>query len=122
MQITINVPDRWIAETLERAGSTSWCKRLKFPTYDETVHESCWHALVAGAIPRVRVFERDGVGSENGPVRRYVTLESIAKGVQLLRDLYPHHLGSVLGDEAHCDALTGDALLQVSALGDLVYS
>jgi hypothetical protein len=46
-------------------------------------------------------------------------LEAITKGVAVLAEKYPHHLADILAENA--DAGTGDALLQCSLFGEIIY-
>lgn len=124
MQITINVSDEQLADTLERAGSAYWVDRLRFeevgadgqPWAPE--HSGCWHALMAGRIPRVVVMLNE---THNGNPRYAVTRDSVARAVAIIAAQYPHHLGAVCGDNDAADANTGDVLLQCASLGEVVY-
>lgn len=107
-QISINA--QWLADTLDRAGSSYWCSGLDFESFTARPGcTTCWEALLSGVISHVDVLL--------GTATHRVTRESIVDGIQLLIDKYPCHVGAVLGDEDACDAETGDALLQCAALG-----
>lgn len=129
-KVEINVPAQYLADVLEGAGSRYWCERLRFDEA-KTGTRSCWEALLAGDIDRVRVVVRPEL-EDNKSARHYVTRASLAAAFQLMRDsdadaqigssLGVAELGAALGDSAHQDANTGDALLQYAALGELRFS
>lgn len=120
MRITINVPDKTIADVLEGAASRYWCARLDWPApRDAHVGSTCWEILLEGAIPFVTVEEDR---SEEGERNRFhrVTRTKIAIAFDIMSREYPHILGEACGSDG-LDANTGDVLLQLAALGEVKY-
>ncbi len=118
--ITIEVPGQYLADVLEGAGSRYWCERLRFDA-ERCDGLTCWEALLAGKIDRVRVIVDPELEPDQRSKRYAVTRASLLRAVQVIRDKYPHHIAGVLGNDSVLDANTGDALLQCAALGDIVY-
>src|SRR5687768_7345380 len=123
MKLTINVPDNRIADVLEGAASRYWCRRLDWPRYADdavTKHDSCWHALMADALPFVTVEEDRSEERQHNRLHR-VTVTKIAIAFDIMAREYPHIVGEACGSYG-LDANTGDVLLQLAALGELRYA
>ena len=50
---------------------------------------------------------------------RLLNLTAMEKGLQVMADKFPHHLGDILAEED--DATTGDVFLQLCLFGDVIY-
>ena len=53
------------------------------------------------------------------PTKHYLTMENVQKGLELMRDEYPHHYADLMMEED--DAITGDVWLQLAVFGELIY-
>ena len=53
------------------------------------------------------------------PTKHYLTMENVQKGLELMRDEYPHHYADLMEEED--DAITGDVWLQLAVFGELIY-
>ena len=53
------------------------------------------------------------------PTKHYITMENVQKGLELMRDEYPHHYADLMMEED--DAITGDVWLQLAVFGELIY-
>lgn len=69
--------------------------------------------LVAGGS--ITVLDTDTKGS------RKLTLDKIQRGIRVIANRYPRHLGAVLGNQAMQDAETGDVLIQCALFGEVRY-
>ena len=49
-----------------------------------------------------------------------ITIEDVRKGLELMRDQYPHHYADLV--EENDDLVTGDVFLQLATFGELVYA
>ena len=53
------------------------------------------------------------------PTKYHLTMDNVQKGLELMRDEYPHHYADLMEEED--DAITGDVWLQLAVFGELVY-
>lgn len=53
------------------------------------------------------------------PTKHYLTMDNVQKGLELMRDEYPHHYADLMMEED--DAITGDVWLQLAVFGELIY-
>ena len=51
--------------------------------------------------------------------KHHLTIESVRKGLELMRDQYPHHFADLI--EGNDDLITGDVFLQLATFGELIY-
>ena len=51
--------------------------------------------------------------------KHHLTLKDIKKGLELMRDEYPHHFADLVS--GNDDAITGDVFLQLATFGELIY-
>ena len=51
--------------------------------------------------------------------KHHITLDNVRKGLELMRDQYPHHYADLVEEED--DAITGDVFLQLAVFGELIY-
>lgn len=99
-------------------GSNYWIKRVVVtqpPTRTCRFHSDV--PFFGGAL-RVELDNPQDIPGGQDAVK-LVTLDTLRAGLQLLAEKYPFHAHNLLHDNG--DADTGDALLQVTILGDLVY-
>ena len=71
-----------------------------------------WKAIQLGV--RINIFDietRDKLGS--------ITLESIAKGLQIMQSKHAEHFGNLISEND--DAETADVFFQLAVMGELVY-
>jgi hypothetical protein len=92
----------WIG-SVEIVAPATVCKR----TYIQDI------PFLGGTL-RVVLAEPDDVSEV-----KLLTLDSMIEGAKALAAKYPHHWADLIGECG--DAITGDVLLQMSILGDLVY-
>ena len=48
-----------------------------------------------------------------------LTIDDVRKGLELMRDEYPHHFADLVGEED--DLITGDVFLQLATFGEVIY-
>ena len=53
------------------------------------------------------------------PTKHYLTMDNVRKGLELMRDEYPHHYADLMEEED--DAITGDVWLQLAVFGEVIY-
>jgi hypothetical protein len=51
----------------------------------------------------------------------HLTSDKVLRGIQVIANRYPRHLGAVLGDSSKQDAETGDVLIQCALFGEVRY-
>lgn len=56
---------------------------------------------------------------EKAEARHPITLDDVKKGLELMRDKYPHHYADLV--EENDDAITGDVFIQLATFGELIY-
>jgi len=56
---------------------------------------------------------------EKAEARHEITIADVKKGLELMRDQYPHHYADLVEEED--DAITGDVWLQLAVFGELIY-
>ncbi len=122
MKITLEVPNKILADVLDGAGSRYWCSNLDWPAFEQAGEGSCWLALLEQSISWVRVTE-DGSEDSLPPVQHLLTRRKILKAIQVIAERFPDHLGDVIGGYEHgnADMWTGDVLLQCAVFGDIKY-
>lgn len=122
MKLQIEVSSEQLASVLQRAGISYWCK-----SYASTLGPACKqlakdHRYLSAAdfAPVTDGYWMVLEALEAPPVRWRLDAQKIARGIQVIADKYPHHLGAVFGDSS-ADATTGDVLIQCAIFGELRY-
>lgn len=109
MQTVIQVADELIVHCLDSADIKYWAY----------VPKGCGdHAKLLRGEATATVQEFD---ESTGKVTTTHTLTAakVRQGVERMAAKYPHHMGDLLADNS--DAETGDVLVQLALLGDIVY-
>ena len=65
------------------------------------------------------VIEDAETEEEKAEGRHPITLADVEKGLELMRDQYPHHYADLVEEED--DAITGDVWLQLAVFGEVIY-
>lgn len=109
MQTVVQVADQLIANCLDSADIGYWAR----------VPKGCGdHAELLKGNRTAVVIELDA--DQRQPYARHtLTAEKVRKGVERMAAKYPHHMKNLLDDNS--DAETGDVLVQLALLGDIVY-
>lgn len=107
MEVKANITDDLIVNALDSADIGYWVRRV----------EGCGdHAGLLKGNRTAIVIEDDG--SRSG--RQHVLdAAKVRQGVQLMLEKYPNHYADMLADNADC--ITGDVLVQLALLGEIVY-
>lgn len=101
-----------------------WCKRIYVarPPSRPVIFDADI-VIFDGAI-RVELFdeahERASLKEVEGvETIHWITLASLAKGLDIIASEYPHHMADIL--KRNYDAVTGDVLVQCAVFGKIVY-
>jgi len=110
-------------------GCGSWCRIMTYrkprgavkPLLgDGMIHEYCDYPVQGGAV--VCRVDDDDTGTDEGD-KDYEPLvlngKVIQRGLDLMAAKHPKHFAAFVADQY--DAITGDVLVQLSLLGELVY-
>jgi hypothetical protein len=101
----------WIDEFVE---PSAWLFESE-PKPEKGTHYAQDYALNPGGA---LIISDQGDDDEDQEAKRLDT-EAIQRGLIILAEKYPHHFANILSE--NYDAYTGDALLQCSLFGELVY-
>lgn len=110
------VPEQTVADVLNcgfEGGIGYWCEAER---YDAELTND-----IAAGRRSVRVREEEG--GDDGEPGEWKTLDraAVVKGLELFASLYPERFArEFIGEQA--DAETGDILIQLSVLGEVVYA
>ena len=61
----------------------------------------------------------DGEGEFPDTAKHPLTIDDVRKGLELMRDEYPHHFADLVGEED--DLITGDVFLKLAVFGEVIY-
>jgi hypothetical protein len=108
MKVTLTIPDAQIENVLESASSTDWARIIRYE--------------VAKTLKGHDAIVLEDWGDENESQGRHrVTKSSIAKGIAILAEKYPHLFEQIINENT-TDMYSGDYLLQCAVFGELKYS
>jgi len=90
-------------------------KNLSFRTDEDQIFRHLDYPLNEGGALIISDIE----GDLNEPPWKRLDLDAIKKGLQIMAEKYPRHMGDFLNDND--DADTGDVFLQCCLFGDAIY-
>jgi len=90
-------------------------KNLSFRTDEDQIYRHLDYPLNEGGALIISDIE----GDLNEPPWKRLDLDAIKKGLQIMAEKYPRHMGDFLNDND--DADTGDVFLQCCLFGDAIY-
>lgn len=77
-----------------------------------------YQPLIGGYIVVEDELDEDG----DRPVRHRLNAAKLRRGIEIIAEKYPHHLGAVIADQYKQDAETGDVLIQCALFGEIKYA
>ena len=114
-KVTITVSDQQLAAALcngcEGGTTTEWAELNSYTLNTSGVYD--YEGVAAGSCSW-------DLGDLEDDVTLTLDREALQRGLQVLAEKYPSKFVEIL-DENKCDADTGDALIQCSLLGDIIY-
>lgn len=126
MKAEVEIPDDVIAGTLcsgvEGGLTRCWCVKIRrldkipaklLPTFGDSVSMTYYQ------IPAGVVWEVTEQYDDEPAVAHRLDAASLARGLKILGEKYPHHLAAIVGESG--DAITGDVLIQCATIGDIKY-
>lgn len=80
--------------------------------------EDKWAAILlnGGTLVVYDCYDEDDNGN---PIKHYLDLKAVRKGLRLMKEQYPHHWADLV--EENDDLITGDCWLQLAVFGEWIY-